>query len=814
VLKTVKVFILIKIYPILPWQTQRSMIKLYLKTAWRSISKRSFYTILNISGFALAIVCCTFIYLYISYQLSFDSYHKRADAIFRVVYELHLQKTEYDKGGSVAVYTALRAENPRVSQAAIALNNQTFVVNINGDANKRFKEEKNIAFTDAGWFKLFTYHWLSGSPNSLNEPNTAALTKKQAEKYFGDADPMGKTITINKQQVKVIGVIADSPYNTDYKADVYLSFSSIKSLMPGTEPGFYTDWGYLMSTNSVFISLAHPEQKAAVEQELARLTKAHLGDGAKYYSFKLLPLNEAHFDSRYGGKVQKPLLVTLAVVGLLIITIASINYINVMIAGQARRSVEIGTRKVLGGSTTQLFMQFMTESLLCCVIAVIVAFAAVMALLPWVNNLLFSSEPVHILSYGRLALFLSGVLVLITIGTGVYPALVLSRVNVFRALKQNLWNLKAGTSRKVLIVLQNVVAQTLVACTIVIVLQVTFLKNTDKGFNRQSVVMIPVGILTPPQQEQFRQSLRAMPQVASFSFCNNAPSSDSQRGSTVKFGDRDWEKWPARFAIGDSAYSRTFGLQLIAGRNVSNSVAMPEYLINETMAKMLHVKNVNELLGQTLLPGDVKGKIVGIVKDFNVRSLMEPIEPSVILEQKDIQGNLAVKLSGAQTSATLSAIKNTYNRILPDQVFNYQFVDDEIASLYKAQDLQQKLTWCAAIIAIIISSIGLLGLISLVTVQRTKEIGIRKVLGASIANITAMLSREFLILVIMSFVIASPVAWLLMHAWLQTFAFRIAIHGWIFALAGAVSVLIALATVSLQSVKAASANPVKSLRSE
>jgi len=790
------------------------MIKLYLKTAWRSISKRSFYTILNISGFALAIACCTFIYLYISYQLSFDTYHKRADAIFRVVYELHVQKTEYDKGSSVAVYSALKAGNPQIKQAAIALNNQTFVVNVNGDAGKRFKEEKNIAFTDAEWFKLFNYHWLSGTPVSLNEPNTAALTQKKAEKYFGNANPVGQIITINKQQLKIIGVIDDSPYNTDYKADVYLSFPSIKTLMPGTEPGFYTDWGYLMSTNSLFVSLAQPGQKAAVEQELARLTKVRLGDGAKYYSFKLLPLNEAHFDSRYGGKVQKPLLVTLAVIGLLIIVIASINYINVMIAGQARRSVEIGTRKVLGSSSTQLFAQFMTESLLCCVIAVLIAFAAVMALLPWVNGLLFGGEPVHILSYGQLASFLGVVLILITTGTGIYPALVLSRINVFKALKQNLWNLKAGTSRKILIVLQNVVAQTLVACTIIIVLQVTFLKNTDKGFDRKSVVMVPVGILTPAQQEQFRQSLRTMPQVQSFTFCNNPPSSDSQRGATVKFGDRDWEKWPARFAIGDSAYSRTFGLQLVAGRNVRTDAAAPEYLINETMAKMLRVKNVNDILGQDLLPGDVKGKIVGIVKDFNVRSLMEPIEPSVILEQKDIQGNLAIKLSGPQTSGVLAAIQTAYSRILPDQVFSYQFVDDEIAGLYKAQDLQQKLIWCAAVMAIVISSIGLLGLISLITVQRTKEIGIRKVLGASITNITGMLSREFLILVVLSFVIASPIAWLLMQTWLQNFAYRIAIHGWVFALAGAISILIALTTVSFQSVKAASANPVKSLRSE
>jgi putative ABC transport system permease protein len=788
------------------------MIGIYLKTSWRNVTNRSFNTVLNISGLALAVGCCTFIYLYVNYQLSFDAYHKQTASIFRVVYELHLQKTEYDKGSSVALYNALRTEKLKIKQAALSINNQTFVIKISG--NKRFKEEKNIAFTDSEWFKLFTYNWLSGSADQLNEPNTAALTQKQAKKYFGNADPINKIISINGQPIKIIGVIADSPYNTDLKSELYLSFLSINNLTPKIEKGFFNDWGYLMSTNGVYVSLVAPEKRTEVEQELIRLTKEHLGDGAKYYSFKLLPLKEAHFDPRYGGKVQKSLLVTLAVIALLIMIIAGINYINMMVAGQASRNVEIGTRKVLGASAGQLFMQLMTESLLNCLIAVAIAITGVLSLLPLANRFLFDGDAVHILSYGQLALFAGIMLLIITIGTGVYPALVMSRLNLFQALKNNLWNIKTGTSRKVLIVLQNVVAQTLVACTIIIVMQVEFLKDTDMGFDRKSVVMIPVGDASVSQQEQLRRNLEANPGVKSFSFCNNPPSSDSQRGATVKFDDRDWEKWPVRFAIGDSAYCRTFGLQLIAGRNIRSNAAMPEFLINETMAKMLNVKSYNDILGKNLTPGDVKGQIVGIVKDFNVRSLVEPIEPSVLLEQKDIQNNLAVKLSGNQTFNTLNTLRKQYGHIFPDQVFSYQFVDDEIAGLYKAQNLQQKLIWCAAVIAIVISSIGLLGLISLITIQRTKEIGIRKVLGASVANIATMLSKELLILVILAFFIASPIAWWVMNTWLKHFAFRVPIHWWIFALAGTVSILIAISTVSFESIKAAVANPVKSLKAE
>jgi putative ABC transport system permease protein len=311
-----------------------------------------------------------------------------------------------------------------------------------------------------------------------------------------------------------------------------------------------------------------------------------------------------------------------------------------------------------------------------------------------------------------------------------------------------------------------------------------------------------------------RNTLAMMPGVQSFSFCNNSPSSDSQRGSTIKFSDRDWEKWPARFAIGDSNYARTFGLQIIAGRNMRANKAMPEYLINESMANMLRVKSMNDILGKTLLSGDVKGVIVGIVKDFNVRSLIEPIEPSVILEQKEILTNVAIKLSGTRTENTLSNLRSSYASLLPDQVFSYKFIDEDIARLYKTQNLQQKLISSAAVIAIIISSMGLLGLISLINIQRTKEIGIRKVLGASITNITTMLSKESLLLVSVSFVVASPIALIAMHYWLNGFAYRITIYWWIFALSGLAAVLIALITVSFQSVKAALGNPVESLRSE
>jgi len=791
------------------------MIKSYFKLAWRSLVKRKFYSILNISGLALAIGCGILIYLYTAYQLSFDSYHKNSENIFRVVYDLHFQKTEYNKGGSVAAYEALRTGMPSIDQAAIAVNNQSFIVNVNTDVNKRFKEDKNITFTNSAWFNIFSYKWLAGNAKQLDEPNTAALTQTQARKYFGNADPMGKTLGINGQQVKIVGLLADAPYNSDLRSDIYISFLSIKNLETKTEPAFFTDWGYLMSTNSVFVSLKTPDQKTAVERFLARLTTQYLGNsGAAYYTFHLLPLSDMHFDMRYAGKVQKSLLVTLVIIGLLIILIASINYINLVITGQTRRSVEIGTRKVLGGSTGQLFSQFMIESLLNVFIAIVIAFAGVLVLLPAVNQLLFEGNPVHILSYRQIVLFLTIILVVITIGTGIYPALLLSRANIFRALKNNILNVQAGISRKALVLVQNVVAQVLIISTVIIVLQVRFLKNTDTGFDRNFVIMVPVGDAPQQQKDLLRQRLQSIPGVQSLTFCSNGPSSNSQRGATMKFANRNWEKWSARFAIGDTAYIRTFGLRLLAGRNARSNTAAPEYVVNQTMVKMLGLKNNQAILGKELLPGNNKGIIVGVVKDFNVRSLLEPIEPTVIFQNPFLQQNVAIKLSGSKPETALASIQKNYLHTFPDQVFTYHFIDDEIADLYKTQSLQQKLIWIGSSIAIIISSLGLLGLISIIILHRTKEIGIRKVLGASVTQISMLLSKDFLLVILLAMIISSPVAWWVMHKWLQGFAYRIDVQWWVFAFAGMAAILIAWVTVSIQSVKAALANPVDSLRNE
>lgn len=797
------------------------MIKNYFKIAWRNITKRKFYSAINIFGLAIGIACSLLLYLFISYQLSFDRYHKKAFRTYRVLNELSFGKTLHEKGASIAMYHALERDVTEVSDAAVMLNDYTFTITVNDSSKteRRFKEDKKVALVSPGWFSMFDYKWIAGNAGELNLPNTAVITQKQSFKYFGNSNPIGKVIVFeNRQPVTIVGLLSDKPYNTDLKSDIYVSLSSLKNISPGVKDEFFTEWGWMNSTTSLYVTLNNKKSKGEVESVLNNLVKGHFGDIAKYYHFWLQPLSDVHFNTDYGGAIQKPLLITLTIIGLLILLIASFNYINISIAQQSKRMVEVGTRKVLGGTTWQLFTQFIIETFIMVCIAVILAVMIAAFVLPVANQFFFSQEPIHILSYSEIVLFLGILLITLVLLSGFYTAFVLSRIHVFKALKNETGTWKAGGMRQVLVVGQNTIAYMLIICAFIMVLQVRFLKNTDIGFSRNAVVLIPIPDSSLSKKDFLRHQLEKMPQVSSFTFCFTPPASENNQGGSVKFDNRsDWESWPARSAIGDTSYIKSFGIEIIAGRNIRESEASHEYLINETMVKKLGLKSAAKAIDKPLEVGqfdDQHGTIVGVVKDFNTKSLEVPIEPVVIASVPDRFTTVAVKLTSVNLQSEIQKIRKGWEEAYPREVFEYNFLDDEIARLYQREDMQQKIISLAGSIAIIISCLGLLGLASLITLQRTKEIGIRKVVGASAANIAVMLSGDFLKLVMISFFIASPLAWWIINKWLQNFAYRINISWWIFIIAGITAILIALITVSFQAIKAAVANPVESLRSE
>jgi len=799
------------------------MIHNYFKIAWRNLRKHKFYTLINIFGLSLGISCCIILFQFITYHLSFDTYHHNAKSLYKIVEQMHLEDgtTLYERGAPMVLAAAIKTELPQIKDAAVLVQKRSFTISVsqsNGAGKKLFYEKENVGLADKHWFNMFDYTWLTGNAaNAFNDPDNAVITHKLAQKYFGTDDAVGRVIRLdNKHNFKVTGVLKDNVENTDFKCDMFLSLTSIKTLYPDVQQQFQNDWYYEDSRNVLVLSLPANLSPKTVE---AAITKVSGKEVAKTFRYFLQPLNEVHFDGRYSGVIQKSLLTTLGIVGLLLIVIACVNFINMATAQCFKRAKEIGTRKVLGSTPSAIFIQFIAETSLIVLLAGLLAVLSVWLFLPVLNSWLQTALTFNFVHDYVLFAFIALSMVIITVAAGFYPALILSRFKPVNALKNQMGNQwqSTGLSRKSLIVIQNIIAQILIIGTIIITMQVRYLKTTNLGYNKTGVIMLPLPDFDKGKTDFLRNQLLAQPGINAVSFCYRAPSSTSDKGGSIKYDSREWEKFVGRTIMGDAGYTKTFGLNIIAGRNIAESDTAMEYLVNEKLAQRLGVKNPQDIIGHKFTAGDLSdnpGTIVGVVKDFHAKSLYTAIEPEYISTFRKAYQYAGVRIDMKNQSVALAQMQKIWQSVFPDNVFEYRFLDEQIADFYQKEDLLNKLIKSSTIIAIFISCLGLLGLISLLTLQRTKEIGIRKVLGASVTHIAALLSADFLKLIIIAVIIASPVAWLIMSKYLQDFAYRIDIQWWVFALAAIIAILIAFVTVSFQSIKAAMANPINSLRNE
>ncbi len=793
------------------------MIKNHLKIAWRNFYKQKFYTGINVFGLALGISCTIMLFLFITFHLSFDRYHAHAKRIFRLVTELHIPdgSIEYDQGSPYLLGQLIK-RNAAVANETSLLSKRSFTVAVqkNQDKQSLFYEFENVAFTDNNWFKIFTYQWQAGNPSTaLSNPFQAVITSTLAKKYFNTDDAVGKTILVeNKYNFTITGVLHDNPTNTDVQANLFLSITSAQtmSLEPKT---LWTDISFISSKNYTYVLLNNESASKQVDQDIKMILK----NNYKYFSyldFHLQSLKDIHFDGRYSGKISKPLLLILALVGFALILIACVNFVNMAMAQSLTRAKEIATRKVLGSSRKAIFWQFITETTYVALTAASIALLAVILFLPTLNSWL--QLPLAI-NFNAL-LFLAALLLVIVFSAGFYPAVILSNFKPVDALKNKIGsnNFSSKMSRQVLIVVQNIIAQTLIVCTVIIILQVRFLKNIDLGFNKDAVIMVPMPDHSPAKLAYFRNQLSSYAGIKSLTFCYKPPSALTQPGGSIRYDGREWEKFTVSSIVGDQDYIKTFGLKLLAGRNLypadSNS-----YIVNQQVLQKLNIKTPEQAIGHKLTAGefsDEVGTIVGVVKDFNIQPLNTAIAPALIAPKPEYYEFAAVKIAGVQQQNSIETIRQKWKQTFPQNAFEYHFLDEQLAAFYQKEEMIGKLITAGTIVAIVISCLGLLGLISLMTVQRTKEIGIRKVLGATVSSIVALISKDFVKLIAAAVLVSSPFAWLLMSRWLQNFAYRINISWWIFAAAGALAILIALITISFQAVKAALANPVKSLRSE
>lgn len=815
------------------------MLKNYFKTAFRSLTRNRNYTIINIAGLAVGIAVCMMIFIIIQFQTSFDNFHEKKDRIFRVLTEYHpadAATVSYGKDVPFPMPMGLKTTFPQLEQVApifASHDDKLLITDETGTTIKQFKEDKGVFFTEPSFFKIFNFPLLAGSYASLKEPNNVLLTKEIAEKYFGDwKTAIGKTIKLEvggyifehgTDVLKVSGILASIPANSDFQLRLVVAFGTGAT---GSIMATSTDWEDRTNAGYGCYILMPPNVSVDnFNQQLTAYSRKVESPDDKD-SHIIQPLSAVHYDTQTGNysnkAISRELLNVLWLIAAFILLIACVNFINLSTAQAVNRAKEVGVRKVLGSNKSQLQIQFIIETFLIVIVAVILAAFITILALPYVNQLLELSLSFNILNNPAVILFLLAVTILVTALAGFYPSIVLSGFNPVNALKSKLTvNTPKGISlRRGLVVFQFIIAQALIIGTLIIVQQMSYFMNQPLGFDKDAIVNIPfrVDSLRLSRLDYLKQKLLSVNGVQAVSFSSNTPVEDgNDMWSTFRFDHAIKEEdFKAITKFADDEYVPAYKLQLVAGRNLQPSKFTREFLVNESLVKSLGFKKPEDILNKEIsIWGDkIKCPVVGVLKDFNNRSLRNDLAPLLITTNVTMYSQAGMKLETKNISSTLQSVKTIWEQTFPNFVYEYKFLDDKIAGFYKEENQLAQLYKTFAAIAIFLSCLGLYGLASFMAVQRIKEVGIRKVLGASAGKIVYLFSQEFIILITIAFAIATPIAWYYMHQWLQDYVYRINISWWLFAAGGLVAIIIALATISFQAAKAAMANPVKSLRTE
>jgi ABC-type antimicrobial peptide transport system permease subunit len=747
----------------------------------------------------------------------------------------------YKKNVPFPLPTGLKTAFPQIEQVApvyASHNDEIQVLDSDGTGVKNFKEQSGVFYTEPSFFKIFDFPLLAGSYASLKDPNNVLLTKEIAETYFGDwKTAIGRTIKLTgtyrigaglfqsgPTALKVSGILATIPENTDFQLKLVVAYGTDftgDNVYGFAQPGWHgtaPDFGcYVLLPQAVSAGTFNQQLSAYAQKRAPAETKDR---------YIVQSLRAVHYDAQAGNysnkTISKELLNVLWLIAAFILLIACVNFINLSTAQAVNRAKEVGIRKVLGSNKWQLRLQFITETFLIVKGAVLLAAGFTMLLLPSVNNLLEVSLSFGILSTPAILVFLLTVTIVVTALAGFYPSMVLARFNPVHALKSKLIvNTAKGLSlRRGLVIFQFIIAQALIIGTLVIVQQMNYFMNRPLGFDKDAIVNVSFrpdstgGKLT----DYLRQKLLSINGVQAVSFSSHTPAeTDNDMWTTFRF-DRAIKDagFQAITKFADNEYVPAYKLQLVAGRNLQPSGYTQEFLVNETLVRSLGLKKPEDILNKeiSMMDGLIKCPVVGVVKDFNNRSLRQSLAPLLISTNSTMYRQAAIKLATTNIASTMNSVENLWKQTFPDYVFEYRFLDDKIESFYKQEAQLSQLYKIFAAIAIFLSCLGLYGLASFMAVQRIKEVGIRKVMGATAGNIIYLFSKEFIILIAIAFAIAAPLAWYYMHQWLHDYVYRINISWWLVAAGGLVAIVIALVTISFQAIKAAMANPVKSLRTE
>ena len=799
------------------------MLQNYFKTALRNILRHKGYALINVSGLAIGIAACLLLFLVIKYELSYDTFQPNYENIYHIyTSDTYSDGTDKTPGIPFPALEALRADLPQVQFAGICSSYQNQITLHEGTVPKKFVEETGVFFTEPEFFKVFTYKWLAGNETVLSQPNTVVLCKSLATKYFNTWETaLGKVLKLdNNLDLKVAGIIEDSPFNSDFRLKLIGSFITIKK----AKIYHYNDeWGSTTSNFQIYMLFPKNVPVASVEKQLPQLAKKYYKNDLNSIRLNhLRPLKKIHYDTELGSFgthfISSSTLLSLTLIGTLIIIMACINFINLSTAQAVGRSKEVGIRKVLGSNRKQLFWQFLGETKLVVLFSSTLAIILASLALPYLKHVVSIEEDLHLFDT-QSVLFLLCTIVLVTLFAGVYPSLILSGFKPVMALKNKINSTTIGgiSLRRSLVVLQFAISQVLIICTIIAISQMNFVRTADLGFNKEAILLIQGSSDTAVvnRYAAFGENLLQMPEVNSVSFASDVPSSENNSGTNFAFNRKPDEQFTLFLKFGDADYFKTFGLNFVAGTGYPKSDTITDVVINETLLKKLNISSPEQAIGKELKTGGSRWRrICGVVKDFKTNSLREEVKPIMIASRKSRYEVSCIKLKTKNLIKTQSQIQKIWEKFFPDYVYTSSFMDQTIENFYKQETQMALLYKIFAGLAIFISCLGLYGLVSFMVVQKTKEVGIRKVLGAGIKSIIYLFSKEFTVLVIISMIIAVPVAYYFMNEWLNNFAYRINIGFWVFGIAALVSVFVAWLTVGYKAVSAALVNPVKSLRSE
>ncbi len=806
----------------------------HLKGAFRVLRKNRLYTAINLIGMAMGIAAVLLIFRMISYEMSFNKNFAHYDSIVRVV-SIEKSPEEGDQHTTCTPLPAMEVMRNEVSQFEYMAKVHELWATLTipdpsgGAPLKKLGMDptETAFFTEPDFLKIFNFEWLSGDPETaLSEPSTILLTRSWAEKCFDHwEEALGQTILVdNLVPVTVKGVVEDLPPNCDFDIPFLVSYPTVEA---NADLFFFGGgWGTCSSNNQVYAKLYDPTQMAAANEILATVgAEEYSNRTGKQTRFHLLqPLSDLHYSEEYHNSgshtIAKSRLRILAAIGLLILIMACFNFINLATAQASLRAREVGVRKTLGSGKSQLIWQFMTETGLIVCLAVILGVVLASMLLPLLT--VFSHVPSELpfLSSPLVIGFLLLITVLVTLVSGIYPALAMARFRPVQALNNNAdRSLFGGAAiRKSLVVLQFSIAHALIIGAGITILQLDYIRSKDLGFDQDLVYTFNMSADSSSiaRQSALKQKLLQLPSVQAVSLSSDQPLSDNTWSSNFRYASRpEDEPYEISLKFCDVDYQKTYGIELLAGKWLAPSDTMREAVVNEMLLKKLGIIDPEEVVGQQLRLGSrTPLEIVGVTKDFHTHSFREQHEPIMLTTRNQYYWEIGVKVQSNDLSKTANDIQKVYNEVLPEQVFDGQYLDERIARYYEDDSRLASICKAFGFLAIVISCLGLFGLATHAAAQRIKEIGIRKVLGASVAELVSLLSREFLTIVFIALLIGTPLAWYFMDQWLDYFAYHIDLHWSIFALSGLLSLTIAFLTVSYKSIRAAMANPVKALRSE